>query len=116
MSDIIRTGTTRRWSDSVSWNGLLFLCEVPTRLEGDISEQANEVFEMLSLRLSAAGSSTRRILHATIYLPRPAELAIVNSQWDDWIPNECAPVRTCVHAELTDPRMRIEIQLVAALN
>ena len=41
-------------------------------------------------------------------------LQAFNALWDEWIPSGTAPVRACLHAPLTDPAMRIEIQMVAA--
>lgn len=115
MTEIHRSGTTRRWSDTVSWQGLLFLCEVPSQLDADIKGQASEVLAALAQRLAEAGSDNRRILNATIYIPDPADLAGFNAVWDDWVPAGCAPVRACIHAPLTDARMRVEIQMMAAL-
>lgn len=114
MGEIKRSGTTRRWSDAVAWQGLVFLCEVPGQLDAGIAEQTRDVLAMLDQRLSDAGSSRQRILNATIYLPSREDLAGFNAVWDDWIPAGHAPVRACVHAALTDPRMRVEIQMVAA--
>lgn len=114
MADILRTGTTRRWSDTVAYGGLLFLCEVPADTAGDIAAQARQVLAQLDAQLTAAGSGRGRILNATIYLPDPADLAAFNALWDEWIPSGTAPVRACLHAPLTDPAMRIEIQMVAA--
>lgn len=116
MTDIVRTGTTRRWSDSVAWQGLLFLCEVAGDLDGDLAAQAREVFAALDARLAAAGSDRSRLLTVTVYVPDPADLAAFNALWDDWIPAGSAPVRACLHAALTDPRMRVEIQATAALR
>lgn len=114
MSEIKRSGTTRRWSDAVAWQQLLFLCEVPGQLDGDIAEQTREVLATLDQRLGEAGSSRQRILNATIYLPSREDLDAFNAIWDEWVPAGHAPVRACVHAALTDPRMRVEIQMVAA--
>ena len=43
MDDIYRQGTSGRWSDTVAWQGLLFLCEVPEDLEGSLAAQAAEI-------------------------------------------------------------------------
>lgn len=115
MTEIHRSGTTRRWSETVSWQGLLFLCEVSSQLDADIRVQAAEVLATLAQRLEEAGSDQRRILNATIYIPDPADLAAFNALWDAWVPAGCAPVRACIHAPLTDARMRVEIQMTAAI-
>lgn len=116
MSDIHRTGTTRRWSDAVTWRGLIFLCEVPSNLDGDIAVQAREVLQLLESRLIAAGANPSRLLSVTIILPYPADLDEFNRLWDEWVPAGSAPVRACIHAALTDARMRVEIQATAATS
>ncbi len=113
--DITRRGTTQRWSDTTVWNGLLFLCEVPTQLDTDIRQQTAEVLSLLNDSLVAAGSSNRYLLNATIYVPDPNDLGGFNEVWDAWVPSGCAPVRACIHAQLTKPAMRVEIQAIAAL-
>lgn len=111
---ITRTGTTGMWSDAVSFGGLVFLCEVAEDLNGDIAAQTSQVLTALAKRLEATGSDTGRILNATIYLPDPADRPCFNELWGKWLPVGCAPVRACLHANLVDPRMRVEIQLIAA--
>ena len=113
---IVRSGTTARWSDTVAWNGLLFLCEVPEHLDADIAAQTNEMLALLAKRLADNHSSPTRLLSVTIYLPQAQDLAAFNSIWEAWLPSGCAPVRACIHAPLTNPLMRVEIQAIAAID
>ncbi len=113
---IIRTGTTTRWSDTVAFNGLLFLCEVPNELTGDIVSQTSEVLDLLTQRLNSNASDPGRLLSATIYLPFKEDLAAFNPIWDGWLPAGSAPVRACIHGALTNPLMRVEIQAIAAIR
>lgn len=112
--EIVRSGTTARWSDTVAWNGLLFLCEVPEKLDADIAAQAREMLGMLAKRLADNDSAPERLLSVTIYLPQAQDLARFNEIWEAWLPTGCAPVRACIHAALTNPLMRVEIQAMAA--
>ncbi len=112
--EIVRSGTTARWSDTVAWNGLLFLCEVPEKLDADIAVQAKEMLVLLAKRLADNHSSPTRLLNVTIYLPQAQDLATFNEIWEAWLPTGCAPVRACIHAALTNPLMRVEIQAIAA--
>ena len=116
MNDILRSGTTRRWSDTTAFNGLLYFCEVPEDVSGDIAQQTAEVLALIEGRLRDNNSDHSRLLSLTLYLPFPADLPAFNALWDAWIPAGCAPVRACLHVALTNPAMRIEIQGVAALN
>ena len=58
MSDIIRTGTTRRYSDSVAHAGTVYLVEVPATLDASISVQTEEV--LASIELAVAGLRQRQ--------------------------------------------------------
>lgn len=115
VSGIQRIGTTQRWSDAVVFNRVAYLCEVPSDVEGDIQAQTREVFGLLKSRLGEVGSNLEHILNATVYLPFPEDLPAFNALWDAWIPQGCAPVRACIHARLTNPNMRVEITLQAAV-
>ncbi|NQD38084.1 RidA family protein [Permianibacter sp. IMCC34836] len=113
--DITRTGTTARWSDTVSHNHTLYLVEVPTTLSADISGQAQEMLASLEQSLVSAGSSKARLLMATIYLSDISEIDAFNAIWDSWVPADTAPARACVQAKLAKPGYRVEIQVIAAL-
>ncbi|MDH4395521.1 MAG: RidA family protein [Limnobacter sp.] len=112
---IQRYGTTQRWSDAVVFNRVAYLCEVPSNLDGDIHAQTQEVLGLLKSRLEEVGSSGECILNATIYIPDPADLPGFNALWDAWVPQGTAPVRACIHAALTNPKMRVEVTLQAAI-
>lgn len=114
MSSIERIGTTARWSDIVIHNQTVYLVEVPTQLEADITGQAHEVLTSLQALLQQAGSDKSRILSATIYLKDISEIAAFNTVWDAWLPSGSAPVRACVQAVMANPGYRVEIQLTAA--
>ena len=111
---LVRSGTTDMWSDTARFGGLVFLCEVAEDLSGDIAAQTGQVLAALQGRLAEAGSDVSRMLMATIYLPDASDRVRFNELWAKWVPAGCAPVRACIHADLVDPRMRVEIQLIAA--
>lgn len=113
--EIVRVGTTRRWSDAVVFNQVAYLCEVPSQLDVGIEAQTREVLNLIAARLEALGSSSSNVLNATIYIPDPDDLPAFNALWDDWVPQGCAPVRACIHARLTHPAMRLEITVQAAV-
>lgn len=115
VSGIQRIGTTQRWSDAVVFNRVAYLCEVPSDVDGDIQAQTHEVLGLLKERLESLGSNLEHILNATIYIPFPEDLAAFNSIWDAWLPLGTAPVRACIHASLTNPKMRVEITMQAAI-
>jgi len=114
-SPIARAGTTQRWSDTVTFNNTVYLCEVPEDAKADIAGQTSNVLGLLEARLLEAGSSKSHILSCTIFITDRAHIAKFNELWDAWMPAGCAPVRACVVANLLNPDWKVEIQMTAAV-
>ena len=64
--------------------------------------------------LAKGGSDKNRILTATIWLADIADFAAMNAVWDAWVVPGQAPARATVQARLNDPKMKVEIMVVAA--
>ena len=111
---IRRFGTTRRFSDVVVHNGTVYLVEVPSNLDGDITAQTVNLLASVERLLQQAGSDKTRLLQATIYLADMADYDAMNRVWDAWVPEGTAPVRACVEAKLANPGYKVEIVLTAA--
>jgi enamine deaminase RidA (YjgF/YER057c/UK114 family) len=112
---IQRYGTTRRFSDSAVYNGTVYLVEVPSNLDADISAQTENLLASIDRLLNQAGSDRSHLLMVTIYLADMADYDAMNAVWDVWVPDGQAPVRACVEARLARPEYRIEIALTAAV-
>jgi len=111
---IQRHGSTRRYSDSVVHNGTVYLVEVPSNLDADITAQTENLLASVERLLAQAGSDKSRLLMATIYLADMADYSAMNAVWDAWLPEGSAPARACVQARLANPGFRVEIVLTAA--
>lgn len=111
---IHRTGTTQRWSDSVRHAGTVYLVEVPSVVDADITAQSLDMLNSVERQLEQAGSGKDLLLMATIYLADIRHIDAFNAVWDNWIPAGTAPVRACVEARLANPGYKVEIQLIAA--
>ena len=111
---IQRHGSTRRYSDSVVHNGTVYLVEVPSNLDADITGQTENLLASIERLLAQAGSDKSRLLMATIYLADMADYSAMNKVWDAWLPEGSAPARACVQARLANPEFRVEIVLTAA--
>jgi enamine deaminase RidA (YjgF/YER057c/UK114 family) len=111
---IQRHGSTRRYSDSVVHNGTVYLVEVPSNLDADITGQTENLLASIERLLAQAGSDKSRLLMATIYLADMADYSAMNAVWDAWLPEGSAPARACVQARLANPGFRVEIVLTAA--
>ena len=111
---IQRHGSTHRYSDSVVHNGTVYLVEVPSNLDADITGQTENLLASIERLLAQAGSNKFRLLMATIYLADMADYSAMNKVWDAWLPEGSAPARACVQARLANPEFRVEIVLTAA--
>lgn len=113
--EIKRLGTTRRWSDQVIHNGVVYTVEVASSIDADVATQTREVLAQLEAGLVRAGSDTSRLLSVTIWLKDIGDLPVFNAIWDDWVPEGCAPSRACVQATMAHPGYKVEIQATAAV-
>lgn len=113
--NILRHGTTARYSDTVVHNGLAWIVEVPSSRAGDAATQTSEILASLDGLLARAGSARDRLLMATIYLVDLADYDAMNAVWEAWLPAGSAPSRACLQvAALANPAWRVEIAIVAA--
>ena len=112
---IQRHGTTRRYSDSVVHNGTVYLVEVPSNLDGDITAQTTNLLAGIERLLEQAGSDRSKLLMVTIYLADMADYDALNAVWDAWVPEGHAPTRACVQARLANPGFRVEMAVTAAV-
>jgi len=112
---IQRHGVTRRYSDSVVHNGTVYLVEVPSNLDADITAQTQNLLASVEQTLAQAGSDKSKLLMVTIYLPDMADYDALNAVWEAWLPEGCAPSRACVQARLANPKFRVEMALTAAV-
>lgn len=112
---IQRHGVTRRYADSVVYNGTVYLVEVPSNLDVDITAKTENLLASIERRLAEAGSDKSRLLMVTIYLADMADYAAINAVWDAWLPEGSAPARACVQAQLANPEYGVEMALTAAV-
>lgn len=112
---IKRYGTTRRYSDCVVHGRTVYLVEVPTRLDTDITGQTESLLASVERLLIDAGSDKGHLLMVTIYLADMADYDAMNAVWDAWIPEGQAPTRACLEAKLAHPEFKVEMVVTAAL-
>jgi len=112
---IERYGTTRRYSDSVVHAGVVYLVEVPSVLDADITGQTVNLLDSVERLLAEAGSDKSRLLMVTLYLADMADYDAMNAVWDAWVPEGQAPARACLQAKLANPKFKLEIVLTAAV-
>jgi enamine deaminase RidA (YjgF/YER057c/UK114 family) len=103
----------KRLSGATVHNGIVYLSgQVPDNLDGTIKDQAREVIEKIDGILKEANSDKSKILSAMVWLPDIGDRDAFNTVWDAWAP-EPGPARACVESKLANPRIKIEISVVA---
>jgi enamine deaminase RidA (YjgF/YER057c/UK114 family) len=110
----IETGT--RLSQAVVHGDTVYLAGVvPDDYSLDAKGQTEQIVRKIDRLLAAAGSDKTKMLMATIWLTDMRDFADMNSVWDKWVPEGCAPARACVESRLAVPTIKVEIRIVAAL-
>jgi enamine deaminase RidA (YjgF/YER057c/UK114 family) len=112
---IKRYESSEIYSKAAEANGLVFTAGiVPADLSRDDNGQSAEVLAELDRLLALAGTSKSNVVQATIWLADIRHREAMNEAWKAWLGGKDAPVRACVEAKLVDPRMLVEISVVAA--
>lgn len=88
---------------------------VPEDTSTDISDQVRQVLGEIDSLLAKGGSDKTKILSAVIWLADIRDFAAMNEIWDAWVVPGQTPARATVEAKLTDPKMKAEIMVVAAI-
>jgi enamine deaminase RidA (YjgF/YER057c/UK114 family) len=114
MSDIVRLGDSRRWSDVVIHAGVARWVEVAETISGDARSQIAQVLRQIDATLVQIGSDSTRLLEVLIFLADLNEAPILNELWDDWVPRGYPPIRACVQAGLA-AGLRVEMLVTAAV-
>jgi enamine deaminase RidA (YjgF/YER057c/UK114 family) len=115
---IHRQGTTKRYSDSTSFNGVVYLVEVPSTEKGDIQAQTRDLLNSLERTMAGAGTDKSHLLMVQVYLTNMArDYDGFNVVWEAWLPEGTAPSRACVEVKgLAKPGWKVELVVTAAVN
>jgi enamine deaminase RidA (YjgF/YER057c/UK114 family) len=116
MSDIRRIDPGPRLSEATLHDGRIHCSGmIPEDLSQDIAGQTRQALAEIDSLLAKGGSDKSRILSAVVWLSDVGDFVAMNAVWDAWVATGQAPARATVQAKLSDPRMKIEIMVVAAL-
>jgi enamine deaminase RidA (YjgF/YER057c/UK114 family) len=80
----------------------------------DIKGQTKQIVDKIDRLLAKCGSHKSKILSANIWVTDINLRAAMNEVWTAWVDPKNLPARACVEAKLADPRMVVEIMVVAA--
>jgi enamine deaminase RidA (YjgF/YER057c/UK114 family) len=113
--EIKRLYVGKRLSEVAIHNNTVYLAgQIPDDLSLDIKGQTREVLAHVDRLLGESGSDKTCILSCQIYLKDMADFPGMNEEWDAWVPQGHTPPRATVEAKLYDPRVLVEIVVIAA--
>ncbi len=116
MSDIRRIDPGPRLSEATILGNRIYLSGmIPEDTSQDIAGQVKQALGEIDSLLAKGGSDKARILTATIWLADIADFAAMNAVWDAWVVPGETPARATVQARLNDPKMKVEIMVVAEI-
>lgn len=110
-----RLHISQRFSEiAVSGNLVHLAGQLAADLDLDIKGQTQQTLDIIDQFLADAGSHKSQIMSVTIYLKDiEKDYAAFNDVWDKWVSDIDALPRTCVEAKLYDPRVLVELTVVA---
>ena len=88
---------------------------IPEDTTVDITGQVKQALAEIDSLLAKGGSEKTKILTATIWLADIGDFAAMNAVWDAWVVPGQTPARATVEAKMNDPKMKVEIMVVAAI-
>lgn len=128
MTDIRHIAPTGKYtapplSSAVRVDGLIFVSGTPGYdedgriAEGDFGAQFDQAVVNLERVMAAAGGTLRSAVKVNVLLTRQSDVAGMNERYAKAFGPAPYPARTtCVVAALPDPRMLLEIELVASVE
>lgn len=114
--DIIRKRTNEKVSRIVVHNDTVYLCgQVALDANEDIAGQTKSVLARIDDHLEEAGTDKSKILSALIHVKDTQDIGAFNELWNAWLPDGCAPARTCVQALMARETLLVEVTVTASL-
>ena len=102
-------------ADAAEYGNLVFVAgQVADDVTQDVTGQTKQVLAAIDAVLAKAGTSKSRILSANVWLTDIRNRDAMNAVWKAWVDGNNLPARATVEAKLADPRMLVEIAVVAA--
>jgi len=76
--------------------------------------QTQQILKEIDRLLRLGGTDKSKLVSATIWVTDIRNRDAMNEAWNAWTGGENLPGRACIEAALADPRMLVEIAVVAA--
>jgi enamine deaminase RidA (YjgF/YER057c/UK114 family) len=101
-------------SKAVEANGFVFTAGLTAEDRNlDVVGQTKQVLAEIDRVLKLAGTDKSKVLQATIWVPDIRLRDGMNEAWNAWTGGQNLPARACIEAKLADPKLLVEISVVA---
>jgi enamine deaminase RidA (YjgF/YER057c/UK114 family) len=101
-------------SKAVEANGFVFTAGITAEDSSlNVQGQTKQVLAEIDRVLKLAGTDKSKILSATIWVPDIRLRDGMNESWNAWTGGQNLPGRACIEAKLADPKLLVEIAVVA---
>ena len=84
-------------------------------VEGGVGPQTEQVLENVQAVLEAAGTSMDNVVRAGVFMTDMDAFSEMNEVYEEYM-SEPYPARTAVKAEMANPDIQVEIDVVAAVK
>ena len=112
---ITRHEPAKIYSKVVEANGFVFTPGITANDPGkDVAGQTKEILDEIDRLLALTGTDKTKVVSATIWLTDIRNRDAMNTEWNKWTGMENLPGRACIGAPLADPRLLVEIGVIAA--
>jgi enamine deaminase RidA (YjgF/YER057c/UK114 family) len=112
---IVRHEPSSILSNVVEANGFVFTAGVVAEdVTQDAKGQAQQILKEIDRLLALCGTDKSKVVSATIWVTDIRHREKMNEAWNAWTGGKNLPGRACIEAKLADPRMLVEIAVVAA--
>ena len=103
------------YSKVVEANGFVFTAGVVADdVSKDVRGQTQQILGEIDRLLKVCGTDKTKVVSATIWVTDIRHRDAMNEAWNAWTGGQNLPGRACIEAKLADPRMLVEIAVVAA--
>ena len=103
------------YSKVVEANGFVFTAGVVADdVKQDAKGQTQQILKEIDRLIKLGGTDKSKLVSATIWVTDIRNRDAMNEAWNAWTGGENLPGRACIQAALADPRMLVEIAVVAA--
>jgi len=111
---IVRHEPSAIYSRAVEANGFVFTAGiVADDPKQDVKGQTQQILASIDKLLKVAGSDKSKVVSATIWVSDIRLRDPMNEVWNAWTGGKNLPGRACIEAKLADPRMLVEIGVIA---